>query len=246
MPGDATICFSSAQDQIFKRARLGAVSTRTYAQHCGLARSLDLLGERWTLLVIRELALGPRRYGDLAAALPGIGTNLLAARLRALTEAGVVRQATLPPPAGVRVYELTERGDELRAPLLTLALWGLTDLPAEPVEGTTVRAAWAALSMGAVADGHPSPGVRGTFAFHVGDERFHVTLGDGPARVRLGVPPAPPVADVTTDAATFFALATAGRTPADAVVTGDATIDGDADAVTALFEVFRLPVAPAA
>ncbi len=79
----------------------------------------------------------------------------------------------------------------------------------------------------------------------MGDEQFHVTLGDGPARVRLGVPPAAPVASVVTDPGTFFALATGGRTPAEALAGGDATVDGDPVAVSALFEVFRLP-APAA
>jgi alkyl sulfatase BDS1-like metallo-beta-lactamase superfamily hydrolase len=99
--------------------------------------------------------------------------------------------------------------------------------------------------MGAVADDHEGAAVQGTFAFRVGDEQFHVTLGDGPARVRLGVPPTAPVASVATDPGTFFALASGGRTAVEAVAGGDAAVDGDPAAVSALFEVFRLP-APAA
>jgi DNA-binding HxlR family transcriptional regulator len=214
------------------------VSARTYGQHCGLAAGLDLLGERWTLLVVRELMLGPRRYGDLAAALPGIGTNLLAARLKALTEAGVVAQTTLPAPANVRVYELTERGEGLRAPLKALALWGFALLPGEPDDPATARAALAALTMAAVADDHgdPPPAARGTFAFAVGEERFHVTLGDGDARVRLGEPAAAPVATLTTDLEAFAAAARRGAVPAGAVA-------GDRSALEALLTVFRLPVA---
>jgi DNA-binding HxlR family transcriptional regulator len=221
-------------------ARVTSVSTRTYGQHCGLAGALDLLGERWTLLVVRELALGPRRYGDLAAALPGIGTNLLAARLKALTEAGVVRQATLPPPANVRVYELTERGETLRAPLKALALWGYELLPAEPDDLAAARPSLAALTMAAAADEHgpPPPAARGTFAFRVDEERFHVALGDGDARVRLGDPPTVPAATVATDRTTFFALATGALAPAEAPGTG-----GDPAALDALFSVFRLPAA---
>ena len=86
---------------------------RTYNQYCGLARALDLVGERWALLVVRELVLGPKRFTDLQAGLPGIGTNILSARLRELEESGVVARRTLPPPAASAVYELTPYGREL-------------------------------------------------------------------------------------------------------------------------------------
>src|SRR5688572_6624425 len=106
----------------------GRVTTKTYGQMCSLARSLDVLGERWTMLVIRELLLGPRRYKHLLAALPAIGSNRLSERLKGLEDAGIVRKSVLPPPASVSVYELTVDGERLRDPLLTLGLWGL-DLP---------------------------------------------------------------------------------------------------------------------
>jgi len=97
---------------------------RTYGQHCGLARALDRVGERWTLLVVRELLVGPARYTDLRAALPGMATNLLADRLRALEAEGIVARRELPPPAASTVYELTEVGRDLEDAVHALIRWG--------------------------------------------------------------------------------------------------------------------------
>src|SRR5688572_32363812 len=94
---------------------------RNYGQYCGLASALDVVGERWTLLIIRELLLGPRRYGELLAELPGIGTNLLAERLKSLVEMGVLTK----PVSRDQGYELTELGRQLREPVLMLARWGM-------------------------------------------------------------------------------------------------------------------------
>ena len=97
---------------------------RAYHQYCPVAHALDQVGDRWELLIVRELMLGQRRYTDLAEALPGIGSNILATRLRDLEEAGIVRKTKLPPPWAVTVYELTERGRELDSVLRALAAWG--------------------------------------------------------------------------------------------------------------------------
>lgn len=221
------------------------MSTRRYRQHCGLAHALDVLGERWSLLVLRELSLGPKRYGDLLANLPGVGTNLLAARLKRLEEAGVLRRTTLPPPANVPVYELTERGEALRPMLEELALWGYELLPEGPSD-ETVRAAWAAMSMGAVTDRHGPGDVRGTFAFTVGDERFHVTVQEDGAQVRTGVPTTPADVEVTADPTTFFALAGHATTPAQAERAGTLTVTGDRRRLDDLLTVFHLPERAAA
>ncbi len=101
---------------------------KRYAQYCPVAHALELVGERWALLVVRELLDGPKRYTDLAEGLPGIGTNILAGRLRDLEEAGIVQKRRLPPPAAVRVYELTPYGEELREPLYALGRWGARSL----------------------------------------------------------------------------------------------------------------------
>ena len=218
---------------------------RSYRQHCGLARALDVLGERWSLLILRELLLGPRRYGDLAADLPGIGTNLLAARLRSLEEAGVLRRTTLPAPANVPVYELTERGEGLRPVLEELALWGYDLLPAEPAGEVATRASWAAMTMGAVLDRTDTTGLQGTFAFTVGDELFYVTVADDAARVHQGVPPAAE-AHATTDPSTFFAIADGRLSPRQAMRDGLLVVDGDRRLLGRLLAGFHLPARAAA
>src|SRR6266853_1849162 len=99
-----------------------------YDQYCPVAHALDAVGDRWALLVVRELLQGPKRYTDLAEGLPGIGTNILASRLRDLEAAGVVTKKMLPPPAASRVYELTDYGLELKPVMRELALWGARSL----------------------------------------------------------------------------------------------------------------------
>ncbi len=97
---------------------------RTYGDRCGVARALDVVGERWSLLVVRELLLGPKRFTDLRAGLPQLSADVLAQRLRELEEAGVVQRRTLPPPAASKVYELTSRGEGLEPVVLALGRWG--------------------------------------------------------------------------------------------------------------------------
>src|SRR6185503_5582754 len=106
-----------------------------YDQYCPVAHSLDVVGDRWALLVVRELMQGPKRYTDLAQGLPGIGTNILAARLRDLEASGIVEKRKLPPPWASTVYELTEYGMELKEALYSLARWGARTLgPPQPGE----------------------------------------------------------------------------------------------------------------
>ncbi|OBH89121.1 helix-turn-helix domain-containing protein [Mycobacterium sp. E2733] len=112
-------------------------SRRTYSQNCPIARGLDVLGERWTLLILRELVGGPRRYGDLRAELPGIATNLLAERLKELQDAGLVDRADLPAPIGRTVYTLSDMGWQRALPVLRSVAWfGLDRL--DPIEGGAV------------------------------------------------------------------------------------------------------------
>src|SRR5437667_12278728 len=101
-----------------------ATTKRTYGDRCGVARALDVVGERWALLVVRELLLGPKRFTDLRAGLPHVGPDMLSQRLRELEQAGVLRRGKLPPPASARVYELTERGYELEPVVLALGQIG--------------------------------------------------------------------------------------------------------------------------
>ena len=138
---------------------------RAYDQYCPIAHALDLVGERWSLLVVRELMRGPKRYTDLADAL-GIGTNILAARLRDLEAGGIVAKRTLPPPAASRVYELTDYGRGLKTALRELAVWGARSLgpPTDPAE---LFPGWLANAVDSVLGPIAPPG---RFEFRVGDE----------------------------------------------------------------------------
>src|SRR5918911_4085171 len=119
---------------------------RSYRQYCGIAPALDLVGERWALLVVRELVLGPKRFSDLREGLPGIATNVLSQRLRELERDGVVVRRRLPPPAASSVYELTDYGQDLVPILLALGRWGARTLAARP-PGHTLRSEWLAVAL---------------------------------------------------------------------------------------------------
>src|ERR687888_106115 len=123
-----------------------SVTSRTYDQFCGVARALDLVGERWALLLVRDLLLGPKRFTDLRRGLPGIGTNVLAARLQELERAGVVQRRTLPPPAASAVYELTEYGRAVEGPLLAFGRWGARSMGARQPE-QALRSEWLGVAL---------------------------------------------------------------------------------------------------
>jgi Predicted transcriptional regulators len=164
------------------------VSSRSYGQNCGLARALDLLGERWTLLLLRELAMGPRRYKDLAARLPRIGTNLLAARLKSMEEAGLVERTFLDPPAPVSAYAVTDVGEELRPILGQLAAWGLRHGGAFD-EADETRAVWLVLAMFSTSGSAAVTEFGGIVQIRVGDESaWAAPHGEG-VQLREGVAP---------------------------------------------------------
>jgi DNA-binding HxlR family transcriptional regulator len=150
--------------------------SKRYDQYCPVAHALGLVGERWALLVVRELMRGPKRYTDLADHLPGIGTNILASRLRDLEECGVVTKRTLPPPAASRVYELTDYGRGLKTVLRELALWGARSL-GPPTSEDDLYEGWLAGALDTMLAPFAPPG---RFEFRVGDEV--ASLVDGEAR----------------------------------------------------------------
>ena len=139
---------------------------KRYDQYCPMAHALDLVGERWALLVVRELMHGPKRYTDLVDCLPGIGTNILAARLRDLEERGIVTRRTLPPPAASRVYDLTDYGRGLRPAMRELALWGARSL-GPPTEDGELFDGWLANAMDTVLATLAPPG---RFEFRAGEQ----------------------------------------------------------------------------
>ncbi len=190
---------------------------KTYGQLCPLARSLDVLGERWTLLVVRELLLGPKRFKDLLATLPAMGTNRLSERLASLTADGVVRKSLLPAPALVPVYELTEHGEQLRAPLIALSLWGLKLSVDERIDAASARAELVALSLAGAVSPLACAGVNAIYEFHVGNERLHFLVDGNRVLPRSGPSAVPPDISVACDLGTFMALALREITPEQAV-----------------------------
>ena len=162
---------------------------RSYHQLCPLAYSLDIVGERWTLLIVRELLFGPRRFKDIIKGLPGIGTNLLAGRLKKLEEAGALEKATLPPPAGSTVYRLTPRGQELRPTIATLAGWGLSLMgPGIDEDFLGVVPTMSALTI--LFDGG-SPGGPYVCELRISGEVFYAVFSEGGIIVTPGSAPSP-------------------------------------------------------
>jgi DNA-binding HxlR family transcriptional regulator len=198
---------------------------RSYGQHCTVAAALDLVGERWTLLVVRELSTGPKRFKDLLGGLPGIGTNLLAARLKNLEGEGVVRRATLPPPAGSNVYELTALGRNLEPVLVALSRWGARLLDA-PGEDDELRAGWAAVALRSALPAGASDGRPGTYGFRIDGEVFHMRVSGEEAEVRQGEAPDHDLM-VESDAGTLLAVASGRLSPEQAVQSGALRVEGE-------------------
>ncbi|MFH9084021.1 winged helix-turn-helix transcriptional regulator [Streptomyces sp. NPDC017673] len=203
---------------------------RSYDQYCSAARALDLVGDRWTLLIVRELLAGPRRYTDLHADLPGVSTDVLASRLKDMERDGLTTRRRLPPPGAAYVYELTPRGRQLLPVLQALGTWGEAEL-GERRPTDAVRAHWFALPLLRALDGEGVVEVgleEGDFHLHVGAEEGPV-YGDGPA-------PGAADARLVMDAATCEAIARGETGLPDAVRDGRVTVTGDGTLAKALRE----------
>jgi DNA-binding HxlR family transcriptional regulator len=214
---------------------------RTYGDSCGIARGLDVVGERWALLVARELLLGPKRFTDLRAGLPRIGPDMLAARLRELEEAGVVRRDTLPPPAASKVYELTEWGAELAPVLLALGRWGSRAPLAGQAPPLGVDAAVVALQT--TFDPEAAGWVAAAYELTLNGQPFTLELQAGRLEVTRGRPPAgvTAVAGIDTDTATLAAVLWHGHPIERAVGEGALKITGDAEAAHDFVGFFTPP-----
>jgi DNA-binding HxlR family transcriptional regulator len=207
---------------------------RSYDQYCSAARALDLVGDRWTLLVVRELLAGPRRYTDLHADLPGVSTDVLASRLKDMEHSGLATRRRLPPPGAASVYELTGRGRELLPVLQALGTWGAAEL-GERRPTDAVRAHWFALPLlrslreAGAGEGIVEVGLEeGEFHLRVGAQEGPV-YGDGPA-------PAGADARLVMDAAACEAVARGETGLPEAVRAGRVTVTGEGALAKALRE----------
>ncbi|GGO39805.1 winged helix-turn-helix transcriptional regulator [Streptomyces lasiicapitis] len=197
---------------------------RSYDQYCAAARALDAVGDRWTLLIVRELLAGPRRYTDLHADLPGVSTDVLASRLKDMEQVGLASRRRLAPPASSYVYELTDRGRELLPVLRALAAWGAPEL-AERRPTDAVRAHWFALPLlGALG----SSSEEGLLEVRLDEGEFHVWVRGG-GEVSYGDGPAPGEVDawVTLDAGTAVAVSRGELSFAEGVRGGRIVVVGE-------------------
>lgn len=210
---------------------------RTYGDVCGVARALDAVGERWAILVVRELILGPKRFTDLRAGLPHLSPDVLTQRLRELDAAGVVRRRRLPPPAASQVYELTPLGKELEDVVLALGRWGAL-LPVPPDVGMSFDSHL--LTLVTLFDPALAKGFDARLELRIDDQRFRAEVADGHFDVERGESPAPD-AILTTDHGTLLALVRGRRELADALSSGALAIEGDVDVVARFVGLFPLP-----
>ena len=211
---------------------------RTYGDGCGIAHALDLVGERWALLVVRELLLGPKRFTDLRGGLPSASTNVLSQRRRELELAGIVRRRKLPPPAGSSVYELTDWGRELKPIVLSLGTWAVRS-PSFP-EGAPVGTDSVVLALGTFFDADAAGGLSAHYELRLDDSTFHVHIADGEIEVDRG-PAEHPDAIVETDATALSSVIWNGRDLDDAVRAGDIRIEGDRQALGRFLELVPRP-----
>lgn len=212
---------------------------RSYGDPCGVARGLDIIGERWALLVVRDLLLGPKRFNDLHAGLPGVSPNVLTQRLRDLTEHGVVQRRDLPPPARVRLYELTDWGRALEPLLLHLGRWGSQ---APTTSSGPLGIDSILLSIKAAFD-PARGGSGGVYELRVDADTYCITVTDGSVRIGRDTAPEPPDATLTTDLATLRAICNHQITPAATLDSGSLHLDGDEHAKQDLTDLLLAPFA---
>ncbi len=211
---------------------------RTYDDGCAAAHALDLVGERWALLVVRELLLGPKRFTDLRAGLPHASPNVLSQRLRELEGAGIVRRRKLPPPAASRVYELTDWGLDLEPVIVRLGRWGARS-PSKPRDAA-LGVDSLILSFRTMFDSSAAEGLDASYELRLGEDRFRAVVADGRFEVVRGAAERP---DAIIEAApvTMTALVYGDRCVDEALQSGDLRIEGDESAVERFLGLFPLP-----
>ena len=208
------------------------MSKRAYGQFCGLVRAVELVGERWALLIIRDLLVKPKRYSDLRQGLPRIPTNILAARLKELEEAGIVRRRLLPRPSGV-VYQLTEYGHELEDIVLRLGRWGAKSLT-EPGRDDIVTVDSLIMALRSTF----RAGRDASYEVRLGDIVIHVNIRGGRLEVAEG---ALPNADLVIETGTAIKALMAGEvTPAEAIESGSVRLTGNPEFLSRFVDTFRI------
>jgi len=210
---------------------------RSYDQYCAVARGLDVIGERWTLLIVRDLMLGPKRYKDLLDGLPGIGTNLLAHRLREMDESGLVERTVLPPPAGSAVYQLTETGWALEPTLTAIGRWGARLLRGGPKKTDVMVPRAYFVAMRGTFNPEAAAGIQAVYELRIAGLVFEVRIADGRIATREGQA-SHPDAVMTMDVETLNELLFRLMTPKAALESGRVRLTGAPNALEQLTGVF--------
>jgi DNA-binding HxlR family transcriptional regulator len=209
---------------------------RSYRDLCGIARALDLVGERWALLVVRELMFGPKRFADLHRGLPGLSQNVLTQRLRELEDSGVVtRRRALPPGAGL-VYALTDHGRALEPVLLALGRWG-SPLPPLPGSATELSPDALVVALRTTFDPAAVGDMRGSVQLHLPGDAFHIVVDNGTLKAVRGEAAADAV--LTADVRTIQSLVFDDHDLDEALRSGDAAADGDKAILRRFIEAFN-------
>ncbi len=212
---------------------------RSYGEACRFAHALDVVGERWALLVVRELLLGPKRFTDLRNGLPHASTNILAERLRELEAAAVIRRRKLPPPAPASVYELTEWGRGLEPIVTELGAWGARS--PQPPETMEIGPDSIVLALRSLFDPAAAEGLEEAYEVRFGDDRFQVEVAAGEVELSRGEPGREPAASIEADPGTFAALL-AGQLELElALAAGTVELGGSKRAAKRFLRLFPMP-----
>jgi DNA-binding HxlR family transcriptional regulator len=212
---------------------------RSYGEACRFAYALDVVGERWALLVVRELLLGPKRFTDLRAGLPHASSNILSERLRDLEQGGVIQRRKLPRPAASTVYELTEWGRELEPVVTKLGAWGARS-PIPP-DSQEIGPDSIVLALRSLFDAEAAGETDATYELRIGEDRFRVEIVDGELELSRGAAEGPTVAIATADAGTLAAIFASQLPLDDAVAGGAAEIKGSKQAAKRFLRLFPMP-----
>jgi DNA-binding HxlR family transcriptional regulator/putative sterol carrier protein len=222
---------------------MAAVAARSYGQFCGLARALELVGERWALLIVRDLLVGPRRFTDLRQGLPRIPTNVLSERLKELEHAGVVRRRALPRPAASVVYELTDYGSQLDDAVMRLGLWGAQSL-GEPGPDEIITPDSITMALRSTFRPEAARGLNVRYELRLGKIVLHARVANG----RLTVAEGPLAdADLVIEAGPGIKAVLAGEvSPSQAIDSGILRVTGDPTLLERFAELFQIPPRPGA
>ncbi len=219
------------------------MTTRTYGQFCGLAHALELVGERWALLIVRDLLVGPKRFTDLRQGLPRIPTNILSARLKELERNDVICRRVLPRPASSVVYQLTGYGSELEEVVLRLGRWGAQSL-GDPRPDAIVTADSLIMALRATFRPEAARGLQVAYELRLGEVSLHARVDDGTLEAAAG---GLPDADLVIDTGPALRALLAGAlSPAEAIENGSVRLTGDPGLLSRFVEVFHIPPLPSA